>query len=144
MAHPDFPIKSETTLWRQMRRLGFGYKQTHKVVVPLDSTSFIAQRAGYFRRLDNLRNDNAVVYYHDETWCNVGEEKRSIWIDDAGQGRLRKSDGKGKRLAISAMINEEGFHKDSVDLFVCDVEHSMVRMVHISSVQFRIRNCVVI
>lgn len=110
-----------------MRALGFEYKKTNKLVVPLDATSLIAQRAVYFRRLDKLRNDNAFIYYHDETWCNVGEEKRSIWIDDAGTGRLRKSDGKGKRLAISAMINEEGFHKESVDLFTCDADHSMVR-----------------
>ena len=126
MEHPDFPLKSETTLWRQMKRLGFTYKQTSKVAVPLDSSSFLAQRGAYFRRLDDLRRNGALIYYHDETWCNVGEEKRSIWIDEAGQGRLRKTDGKGKRLAISAMINEDGFHKDSVDLFTCDVDHNMV------------------
>lgn len=129
MEHPDFPIASETTLWRQMKRLGFSYKQTNKVAIPLDSLSFVAQRAVYFRRLDDLRGSGASIYYHDETWCNVGEEKRSIWIDDAGQGQLRKTYGKGKRLAISAMINEEGFHKDSVDLFTCDVDHDMVNKI---------------
>ena len=99
------------------------------MAVPLDSPSFVAQRASYFRRLDDLRKSGALIYYHDETWCNVGEEKRSIWIDEAGHGRLRKTDGKGKRLAISAMINEEGFHTDSVDLFTCDVDHNMVNQI---------------
>jgi hypothetical protein len=126
MEYPDFPITSESTLWRKMKRMGFSYKKTSKVVLPLDCPSFVAQRAAYFRRMDDLRNDGAFIYYHDETWCNVGEEQRSIWLDEAGKGRLRKSDGKGKRLAISAMINEEGFHKESVDLFTCDVDHNMV------------------
>ncbi|CAF3190931.1 unnamed protein product [Rotaria sp. Silwood2] len=65
MEHPDFPIKSETTLCRQMKRLGFGYKQMSKVA---------AQRGAYFRRLDDFRNDGAFIYYHDETCWNVGEE----------------------------------------------------------------------
>ena len=109
-----------------MKRLGFSYKQTSKVPIPLDSVSFVAQRAAYFRRLDELREAKAHVYYHDETWCNVGEEKRSVWLDEAGKGRIRKQDGKGKRLAISAMIKETGFHKDTIDIFTADFDHSMV------------------
>jgi ATP:corrinoid adenosyltransferase len=41
--------------------------------------------------------------YHDESWVNVGEEKRSIWIDDSGRGRIRKGDGKGK--TTEAFVN---------------------------------------
>ncbi|CAF1638577.1 unnamed protein product, partial [Didymodactylos carnosus] len=107
------------------KRLGFSYKQTSKVPVPLDAPSFVSQRAAYFRRIDDLRASGAHIYWHDETWVNVGEEKRSIWLDEANVGRIRKGDGKGKRLAISAMINEEGFHKDSVDIFTCAVDHNM-------------------
>ena len=124
--HLNFPIQSQTTLWRHMKRLGFSYKQTSKVPIPLDSVSFVAQRAAYFRRLDELREAKAHVYYHDETWCNVSEEKRSVWLDEAGKGRIRKQDGKGKRLTISAMINEAGFHKDTIDIFTADFDHSMV------------------
>lgn len=85
----------------------------------------MSQRAVYFHILDGMRAENTHIYYHDETWCNVGEEKRSIWLSDRGEGRLRKSDGKGKRLAISAMINEHGFDKETTDIFTCDEEHSM-------------------
>ena len=52
-------------------------------------------------------------------------KKHSVWLNDKGEGRLKKSNGKGKRLAISAMINEAGFHNESVDIFTCDEEHSM-------------------
>ena len=43
--HPNFPIQSQTMLWRHMKRLGFSYKQTSKVSIPLDSVSFVVQRA---------------------------------------------------------------------------------------------------
>ena len=77
----------------------------------------MSQRATYFQALDDLRTDSAQVYYHDETWCNSGAEKTSLWLSDVGEGRLRKTDGKGKRIAISAMINKNGFDKDTVDIF---------------------------
>lgn len=85
----------------------------------------MSQRATYFQILDDMRADNAQIYYHDETWCNVGDEKRSIWLSDLGEGRLRKSDGKGQRLGITAMINEHGFDTESFEIFTCDEEHSM-------------------
>lgn len=85
----------------------------------------MSQRATYFQNLDNLRDDGARIYYHDETWCNVGEEKRSIWLSDRGEGRLRKGDGKGKRIAISAIVSEQGLDKHTVDIFRCDEEHAM-------------------
>ena len=31
----------------------------------------------------------------------------------------------GRRLAISALFNENGFHRLSIDMFQCDQEHSM-------------------
>ena len=88
---------------------------------------------------------NALILFHDETWLNVNEQKRSIWIDDTGKGRLRKADGKGigltllldkismhsyifnvgSRLGISAMIDKNGFYLPSVDIFDCSKDHSM-------------------
>lgn len=85
----------------------------------------MSQRATYFQNLDDLRANGAQIYYYDETWFNVGDEKRSIWLSDHGVGRLRKNDGKGKRLAISAMINSHGVDIDTVDIFSCDEDHSM-------------------
>jgi len=102
-AHSDFPIRSETSLRRHMHRLGFSYQKTSKVKLALDDNTFVAQRASYFRKLTDLRQSGALIMYHDETWVNVGEEKRSIWIDDTGRGRIRKGDGKG--MAIGASVN---------------------------------------
>ena len=63
--------------------------------LPLDDISFIAARAKYFRTLDELRADNAIIFYQDETWSNVGDEKTSIWIAEDGTGRLKQSNTKG-------------------------------------------------
>ena len=85
----------------------------------------MAQRATYFQALDHLRINDAQIYYYDETWCNAGEEKLFIWLSDRGEDRLRKSSGIGKRLAISAMISDHGVDKDTVNIFLCDENHSM-------------------
>ncbi|CAF0973871.1 unnamed protein product, partial [Didymodactylos carnosus] len=121
--HEDFPIRSVTTLWRHMRRLEF-YKSTPKIPVLLDDVSFVARRAFYFPCLTELRESDAFIYFHDETWLNAGEEKRSIWIDEKGESRLPKHDGKGKRIAISAMIGVQGF-VEPFDVWTCDRNHAM-------------------
>jgi hypothetical protein len=97
----DFPVRSQTTLWRWMRKIGFAYKRTSKVIVPLDSPSFMAARARYFRALDQLRSNGSKIFWHDETWCNKSEEKTFIWTDGTtGKGRLRQTVGKGKFSAV--------------------------------------------
>ncbi|CAF1552657.1 unnamed protein product, partial [Rotaria sordida] len=124
-AHKDFPVRSETALWRHIHRSDFTYQRTSKVKVVLDDNSFVAQRACYFRKINELRKADALILFHDETWVNINYEKRSIWIDDSGKGRLRKADGKGTRLGISAMIDKSGFHLHSVDIVDCSKDHSM-------------------
>jgi hypothetical protein len=103
----DFPIKSKTTLWRWMKKLGFEYKRTSTISIPLDSVSFMAQRAKYFRKLDEIRSNGTFIYYHDETWANSGEEKRRSWFDtETGGGRLRNNDTKGNNKQLELPSNE--------------------------------------
>lgn len=97
---PDFPVRSKTTLWRWMRKLGFVYKRTSKVIVALDSLSFMAARARYFKALDRLRRNGSKIFWHDETWRDKNEEKTFIWTHGTGKGRLRQTDGKGKLSAV--------------------------------------------
>jgi len=56
----------------------------------------MAQRAKYFRSLDEIRNDGTIVYFHDETWVTSGEEKRMSWTDcETKAGRFRDNDTRG-------------------------------------------------
>jgi hypothetical protein len=92
----DFPIQSTTLLWRWMRKLGFVYKRTFKVIVPLDTPSFMAARARYFAAIEELHTVGAKIFWHDETWANKNEERRFVWTDGTtGIGRMRHSHSKG-------------------------------------------------
>ena len=72
-----------------MKKLGFIYKRTAKVIVPLDSPSFMAARARYFRALDQLGREGSMIFSHDETWYNKNQEKVFIWTDGTtGNDRL--------------------------------------------------------
>jgi hypothetical protein len=94
---PGFPIRSVTSLWRWMRKLGFTYKRTSKIVVPLDSLFFMSARARYFAAIDEARSNSTWIFWHDETWCNQNEERSFVWTDGTtGSGRLRQSKGRGK------------------------------------------------
>ncbi|CAF4346270.1 unnamed protein product, partial [Rotaria sordida] len=86
--YPEFPIQSITSLRRERKALGFKYRKTKKAKVLMDSITFQAQRTIYFRKIDQLRSNNSILYYHDETWLSKNEEKTVVWFDDQGYGRL--------------------------------------------------------
>ena len=76
--HSDFSMRSTSSLLRRMKKIGFRYTATSKTKIPLDGISFVAQRAYYFRKMNELRLENAKVFFHDETWTNAGDERKSL------------------------------------------------------------------
>ncbi|CAF1338755.1 unnamed protein product, partial [Adineta ricciae] len=102
------------------KKLGFVYQRTSKIKIALDSQAFVAARAKYFQILDEFREDNVHLYYHNETWINLREVKRSIWTLN-GEGEIKK----GSRLAVSAIIDVNGYHIPSVDIWTCTEDHNM-------------------
>lgn len=108
--NPDFPITSKTSLWRHMKKIGFRFNSTGRVSIALDDVKFVAQRAYFFRKLTELRSSNAKIFFHDETWTNGGDERRSIWVDDQGIGRLKKNEGKGKLVFRMTSSNMKGYN----------------------------------
>ncbi|CAF4571633.1 unnamed protein product, partial [Rotaria sp. Silwood2] len=113
--NPNFPVKSITSLWRVMKKIGFSYRRTSTICVPMDSTDFIAQRASYFRKLDEIRLSGTLIFYHDETWINSGEEKRAVWVDEHGQGRIRTTQEKGNARSITIIIDNASWHREVTD-----------------------------
>ncbi|CAF1293209.1 unnamed protein product [Adineta ricciae] len=108
----------------QLFELGFIYQRTSKIKIALDSQAFVAARAKYFQTLEELRAANVHLYYHDETWINLREVKRSIWTLN-GEGEIKKGGGRGSRLAVSALIDVSGYHIPSVDIWTCTEDHNM-------------------
>ena len=82
--HPNFPVTSTTSLLRCMKKLSFRYKTSSKLEIRLDGIIFVAQCAYFFRNTNNLRRDDAKILFHDETWTNVGDERRSVWKNEEG------------------------------------------------------------
>ena len=78
-----------------MKKFGFRYKTANKVKVPLDDIKFVAQRAFFFRKIDELRRSSTIILFHNETRTNGDDERRSVWVTNEGIGRLKKSEGKG-------------------------------------------------
>ncbi|CAF4194494.1 unnamed protein product [Rotaria sordida] len=109
-------------------KIGFIYQRTSKIKIPLDSQAFVAARAKYFQALEELREANVHLYYHDETWLNLRVVKRLIWTLE-GKGEIKKGGGKNKssrpRLAVSALISVKGYPVPSVDIWSCTEEHNM-------------------
>ena len=48
--------------------------------LPLDYNKFIASRARYFETMKQLRDSDAQIYFHDESWVNLGDDRKKIWV----------------------------------------------------------------
>ncbi|CAF1107785.1 unnamed protein product [Rotaria sordida] len=105
-----------------MRKIGFVYKRTSKVIVPFDIPAFMVVRTRYFAVLDELDTSGTKIFWHDETWANKNEEGHFVWTDkETGVDQMR-----GKRLPISTLLNESRFHKEIIDIFECDNNHILL------------------
>ena len=49
-----------------MKKLGFRYKTSSKLERPLDGIIFVAQRAYFFRKINDRRCDVTKMFFHDE------------------------------------------------------------------------------
>ena len=59
---PEFPIKSKTVLSKELKQMGFVYRKISKIKAPLESTVCMSQRARYFRRIDELQKEKALIF----------------------------------------------------------------------------------
>ncbi|GFQ96960.1 DDE_3 domain-containing protein, partial [Trichonephila clavata] len=76
----------------------------------------------------NLRQENAPIYYLDETWVNEGHSETRVWQDTTIKSSYEASSfnltvgltapkDKGKRLIITHIGSKEGFVRDAADIF---------------------------
>ncbi|CAF1551973.1 unnamed protein product, partial [Adineta ricciae] len=87
-------VQSKKTLINELKRtLGFVYQRTSEIKIALNSQAFVAARVKYFQILEGFTEDNAHLYYHDETSINLRDVKRSIWTLN-GEGEIKKDGGK--------------------------------------------------
>ncbi|CAF3239909.1 unnamed protein product [Rotaria sp. Silwood2] len=108
--------------------------------------SFIAARARYFRILDELRADNAIIFDQDDTGSNADDEKRSIWIAEGGSGRSKACDTKGEieKMIIylhTILLNQsfpgkrlvdEAAQRFNVEILRLPVRHSVLNPIELA------------
>ncbi|CAF1219927.1 unnamed protein product [Adineta ricciae] len=122
--YADFPIYSTSTLCKKNEEPWFRIPTNIKDKNCIGFTSFCCDKREIFQILEEFRKDNVYLYYHDETWINLREVKRSIWTLN-GEGEIKKKWTEGSRLAVSALIDVDGYHIPSVVIRTCAEDYNM-------------------
>lgn len=124
----DLPNFKRTTFFRLLKLLKFKYRKSGRNMFVCDRDDIILWRRKYLRQIKKFREEGRKIYYQDETWVNEGHVKKYVWHDDTVKSNrdailnglstgLKTPSGKGQRLIISHMGNEDGFKQDALLLF---------------------------
>lgn len=114
------PQMSRRTLWKLLRNLKFTWEKINRRSVLIEKQEIIIWRRNYLREIRKYRREGRRIFYLDETWINAGHTVQKTWHDNtitsARQGFIeglssgfRPPSGKGKRLIITHIGNEDGF-----------------------------------
>ena len=116
---PGFPQASESTLLRELKKLGFVYRRRNKKMQIYQRLDIVAERHKVLRKLPELRKNGYKIFYQDETWCNANSTREYIWqtkgdsedlIEDTKwKGGMNVPSGSGRRLIINHIGSENGF-----------------------------------
>ncbi|GFQ67084.1 DDE_3 domain-containing protein [Trichonephila clavata] len=109
--------------------MGFKFEKRKRQVVLLERQDIILWRRNYLRKTRNLRQENAPIYYLDESWVNEGHSETRVWQDTTIKSSYEASSsnltvgltapkGKGRRLIITHIGSKEGFVPDAADIFI--------------------------
>ncbi|GFR22411.1 DDE_3 domain-containing protein [Trichonephila clavata] len=109
--------------------MGFKFEKRKRQAVLLERQDIILWRRNYLRKIRNLRQENALTYYLDETWVNEGHSETRVWQDTIIKSSYEASSsnltvgltapkGKGRRLIITHIGSKEGFVRDAADIFI--------------------------
>lgn len=124
----DLPSFKRTTFFIILKKLGFKFKKRGRNMFLSDRDDIILWRRNYLRTIKKYREEGRPIYYQDETWVNEGHTNDKVWMDERIKSRkdaflnglstgLRNPNGKGKRLIISHVGNEDGFLENGELIF---------------------------
>lgn len=108
---------SDSTLNRQMKKIGFKWKKTNdNRTVLMERNSIRLARISYLRSVSLYRSQNKPIVYLDETYIHSSHTTPYNWTDDSTQG-LKAPISKGKRLIIVHAGWEGGFIDNALLIF---------------------------
>ncbi|GFW44305.1 DDE_3 domain-containing protein [Trichonephila clavipes] len=109
--------------------MGFTFEKRKRQAVLLERHDIILWRRNYLRKITELREKNAPIYYSDETWVNEGYSETRVCQDTTIKSSYEASSSnltvgltapksKGRRLIITHIGSKEGFVRDAADIFI--------------------------
>ena len=69
--------------------------------ISLDSNKFIVSRARYFETMKQKRDSDAQIYFHDESWINLGDVRKIF-------GYMKEKDAFAKMMAKVGLVTFNG------------------------------------
>ncbi|KAL4112105.1 hypothetical protein QTP88_015953 [Uroleucon formosanum] len=114
------PQFTRTTLYSLLRQMGFKYQQRIRNSAMIERDEIVVWRRNYLEYIKRYRKEGRPIYYMDETWVNAGDCNSRIWVDKTVISRTdafskglstgpTNPSGKGKRLIVVHIGNEDGF-----------------------------------
>jgi hypothetical protein len=107
----------KSTLWRLIKKIGFGWKKTSDNRRALEESYDIRlKRTQYVRNITKFREEGRCIVYTDETYIHSSHTRSNDWIDDKNLA-LKKPINKGQRLIILHAGGEAGFINNGLLMF---------------------------
>lgn len=119
-ADETLPNYCHTKFYQILLRLDFRYVKRSRKSILLEREDLISWRQSYLQQIHQHRMEGRKIYYLDETWLNEGHTTAKCWCDTTVNSvknaflrglttGLKNPSGKGKRLIILHIGNEDGF-----------------------------------
>ena len=128
----DFPDVSRSTLWRNLKSMGFQHCKRSGNKTIHERQNVVARRLSYLREIKEFRRQGLpAIVFLDETWLNQHHQQQRAWRDDVEEVEFPKApSGKGKRLILLHAAGSTGWVPNAELLFVgqnnsCDYHDEM-------------------
>lgn len=125
---PSLPTYKRSMMHKILVHLNFKFGKRNRNNCMRDRKDIILWRLNYLRQIKRYRAEGRKIYYLDERWLNAGHTKEKVWQDltvvsakDAFlkglSTGLKSPSGKGKRIIILHIGNENGFVENGFLVF---------------------------
>ena len=116
----DLPTYKRSTFHLILKQIGFDYVKRNQGSVIVDREDIIVWRRKHLRAVRAYRREGRKLFYMGETWVNEGITTGKAWVDSTVKSKkqafmsglsvgLKNPSGKGRRLIVVHVGNEDGF-----------------------------------
>lgn len=78
---PTLPNMKRSTLYETIKKLDFVFTKRKRCSLLTEREDFLLWCQNYLYNVRKFRSAGRTIYYHDETWVNVGDCVEKAWVD---------------------------------------------------------------